>query len=89
MPSQGINSSLILAKKVEVINAIEKGVKRTCDIGKDMEICQTLVNIFKGIRGKLWRVATCKMEETRKCIRSGDYSQFDECFLKWLKQFDD
>lgn len=86
MSKRGVYNSLTLAKKVDAIREVERGIKKKCDIAKEYGILPNTLSTYLKNKQKIMDSWNLQDGGARKRIRGGDYPEIDECVIKWIKQ---
>ena len=86
MAKRGPYKSLTLDEKVKVIQDVERGAKRKCDIAKEYGILPNTLSSFLKNKNTLMENWNKKNGKSRKRVRTADYPAVDDCVLKWFKQ---
>lgn len=78
--------TLTYLEKVKVIQEVEKGIKKKCEIAKDFAIpANTLSTILKN-KDKILSHVGKDSGKTKKRVKGPENPDIDECVTKWFKQ---
>lgn len=86
MAKRGPYKSLTLDEKVKVIQDVERGTKRKCDIAKEYGILPNTLSSFLKNKNTIMENWNQKNRKCRKRVRTAEYPAVDDCVLKWFKQ---